>query len=215
MRNSLLILPAAGLAAVAVALALPALAETRSFNTLSGFDKISASAGVSVILKQGPFAVSVDEPNGKFDQLKLEVRGSTLVASRMNTWGWSGGRGPNYTITVSAPSYRSLDASSGSHLEGANIKFADVGVNVSSGAHVELSGDCKAVTIEVSSGSHFSGQSLKCESASVDASSGAHADAFATASAKGDASSGAHITFFGKPANVSKDSSSGGSVSSL
>ena len=78
-----------------------------------------------------------------------------------------------------------------------------------------MSGDCKAVTIEVSSGSHFAGENLKCESASIDASSGAHAEAFATASAKGDASSGAHITFHGKPANVSKDSSSGGSVSSL
>ena len=214
MRKSHLILPAIGLAAVAGALVLPALAETRSFNTLTGFDKVSASAGVTVILKQGPFAVSVAEPNGKFDRLKLEVRGSTLVASRKNTFGWMG-RGPDYTITVSAPSYRTLDVSSGSHLEGQNIKFAVVGINVSSGAHVELSGDCKAVTIDVSSGSHFSGEALKCESASVDASSGAHADAFATSSAKGEASSGAHITFHGKPANFSKDSSSGGSVSSL
>lgn len=214
MRKSLLSLSAAAIAAAAVTLALPALADSRSFNNLSGFDKISASAGVTVILKQGPFAVSVETPNGKFDQLKLEVHGSTLVASRRNTYGW-GGRGPDYTITVSAPAYRSLDVSSGSHLEGENIKFADLGVDVSSGAHVELSGDCKAVTIEVSSGSHFSGENLKCESASVDASSGAHAEAFATASAKGDASSGAHITFHGKPANVSKDSSSGGSVSSL
>jgi hypothetical protein len=214
MKNAQLILPIAGLAAIGVALTLPALAETRNFNNLSGFDRVSASAGVTVLLKQGPFAVSVDAPEGKFDQLKLEVHGSTLVAGRKNMSGWNG-RGRQYTITVSAPSYRTLEASSGSHLEGSGLRFADLGIDVSSGAHMELSGDCKAVTIGVSSGSHFSGENLKCESASVDASSGAHAEAFATASAKGDASSGAHITFHGKPANVSKDSSSGGSVSSL
>lgn len=213
MKTSQLTLPIIGLAAIAIALALPAFAETRTFN-LNGFDSVSASAGVTVILKQGPFAISVDSPNGKFDQLKLEVHGSTLVAGRRNFSGWNG-RGEPYTITVTAPAYRNVEASSGSRLEGERLRFADLGVGVSSGAHMELSGDCKAVTIDVSSGSHFSGEDLKCESASVDASSGAHADAFATASAKGDASSGAHITFHGKPASVSKDSSSGGSVSSL
>ncbi len=77
-----LILPAVTLAALAAAAAsLPAQAETRSFN-LSNFDKVSAAAGVDVILKQGPYAVSVEEPDGKFDRLDLEVRGSTLVASR-------------------------------------------------------------------------------------------------------------------------------------
>lgn len=205
-----LLLPAATLAALAATFALPAQAETRSF-PLSNFDKVSASAGVRVILKQGPYAVSVEEPEGKFDRLKLEVRGSTLVAGRNNNSRWFG-REPEYTITVSAPGYRTLNASSGSHVEGDSLRLDDFKVQVSSGAHAELSGACKDITVEVSSGSHFSGEDLKCESATVEASSGAHADAYATTAATGDASSGARINFHGKPANLSKDTSSGGSV---
>lgn len=205
-----LALPTVTLAALA-ALSLPAQAETRSFD-LKNFNKVAASAGVDVILKQGPFAVSVEEPDGKFDRLELRVRDSTLVASRKSDFRPLIER-PHYTITVSAPDYRALNASSGSHVEGDALRLANFAVEVSSGAHVGLSGDCKDIAISVSSGSHFSGEDLKCERATVSASSGAHADAFATATATGDASSGAHINFHGKPANVTKDTSSGGSVS--
>jgi hypothetical protein len=66
--------------------------------------------------------------------------------------------------------------------------------------------------VDISSGADFDGEALKCETASIDASSGADADAFATRSANGDASSGANITFHGKPAEFTKDTSSGGSV---
>src|SRR5690606_17281263 len=60
-------------------------------------------------------------------------------------------------------------------------------------------------------GADFDGEGLKCETASVDASSGGDADAFATLSANGEASSGGSVTFHGRPANSTQDTSSGGS----
>ncbi|MDP3736966.1 MAG: head GIN domain-containing protein [Hyphomonadaceae bacterium] len=212
MRHSLLLIPAAAVGLVTAAVVFPAFADTKSYS-LSNFDKLSVSAGIEVDVVQGPFSVKVDTPNNNFDNLVIEVRGSTLRLGRKNTSWFT--RGPEYHVTVSAPSYSAFDVSSGAHVEADNLTMKDVSVDVSSGAHIELEGSCAALKLDVSSGAHFNGEDLKCQSASVDASSGAHADAFATQKASGNASSGAHISFHGKPASVSKDTSSGGSVKAL
>jgi hypothetical protein len=207
-----LIAPTAIAAAIAVAAILPANAETRSFN-LSGFDKISASAGTNVVIRQGPFSVQASQNDGKFDRLKLETQGSTLVIGRKETaWSWFDWGGPSYTVTVSLPSLTELHASSGSDVDAGNLNLAALEVHVSSGADVQLSGQCATLNVHVSSGADFNGKNLRCESATVNASSGADADVFAAKVARGDASSGGNITFHGNPADFDKDTSSGGSV---
>jgi hypothetical protein len=213
MRQHLLLTTAAAVAvATAAVIALPAFAETRSYS-LSGFDRIDVSAGVDVTLNQGPFSVKADERNGDFDRLIVEVRGNTLHVSRKTNWlSWNG---PDYSVTVSAPNITEIGVSSGAALEGHGLSLKDLEVSVSSGADVELTGACAGLRVDISSGADFDGEGLKCETASVDASSGADADAFATRSANGDASSGADITFHGKPADFTKDTSSGGSVRAL
>lgn len=212
MRHSLLLIPAAVVGLVTAAVVFPAFADTKSYN-LSNFDKLNVSAGIRVDVVQGPFSVKVDTPNNNFDNLVIEVRGSTLRLGRKNT-GWFT-KGPEYRVTVSAPSYSGFDVSSGAHVESDTLTMKDVSVDVSSGAHVEIEGSCGELKLDVSSGAHFNGEDLKCQSASVDASSGAHADAFASQTARGNASSGAHISFHGKPTSVDRDTSSGGSVKSL
>ncbi len=211
-RTAILLSLAAAAAGAAAFTTLPAMAETRSFN-LRGFDDVSASAGVRVILKQGPFAISAEEPNGKFGNLKIEVKDGELHIGRkgMNF----GSNGPRYTVTVTAPEYDEVSASSGSSIEGRELRFGDLGVEVSSGASLQLAGTCRKLEADISSGASFDGGSLRCESASVDASSGASADVYATARASGEASSGASVRVHGKPADFTKDTSSGGSVKAL
>ena len=119
------------------------------------------------------------------------------------------------TITVSAPDYQGVGASSGSDVDGQGLSLRNLSVHVSSGADVDLTGSCTDLRVDVSSGADFDGSKLQCQTASVGASSGADADAFATQTASGDASSGADITFHGRPASISKDTSSGGSVHAL
>jgi hypothetical protein len=210
MRSSTLLLTAAAVAVTtAVLVALPAFADSKTYN-LSGFDRVDVSAGIDVTFTQGPFSVKVDEPDGNFDRLIVEVRGNTLKIGRRNSWiDW---RGVDYSATVSAPSLVGLDASSGSSFEGLNLSLRDLKIDVSSGANVEISGSCAGLRLDISSGARFEGEDLKCETASVDASSGASADAFAARTADGNASSGANVTFYGKPAELVKDTSSGGSV---
>jgi hypothetical protein len=181
---------------------------------LSGFSKVDASAGVTVVLRQGPYAVHAQSTRGDLSELVLEVRGDTLYAGRESNW-FDWGRRPNYLITVSAPDYQGIGASSGSEVDGQGLSLRNLKVDVSSGADVDLTGSCTDLRVDVSSGADFDGSRLQCETASVGASSGADADAFATRTAKGDASSGADITFHGRPAAISQDTSSGGSVHAL
>ncbi len=210
MRSSTLLLAATAVAVVTAALvALPAFADSKTYS-LSGFDRVDVSAGIDVTFTQGPFSVKVDDPNGNFDRLIVEVRGNTLKIGRRNNWfDW---RGVDYSATVSAPNLTGVDASSGAAFEGHNLSLRDLKVDVSSGANVELSGSCAGLRVDVSSGADFEGEALKCETASVDASSGAGADAYAARSASGNASSGGNVTFHGRPPEITKDTSSGGSV---
>lgn len=177
----------------------------------TNFDKVDVSAGVETVVGQGPFDVRAEILKGdNFDDLIVEVRGDTLhIGRKPHMMGWNG---QHYRVNVNAPLFTSFEASSGSSIDGANLRLGDLSVDVSSGAEVSLSGACTTLRADLSSGASFSGENLHCESAEIDASSGAHADAFATRSANGDASSGASVTFLGNPASVSKDTSSGGSV---
>jgi hypothetical protein len=211
MRHLPWLVPAAAVALAGAAVIGPATAETRTFS-LSNFERVNASAGTEVILRQGPFSVVAEERDGKFDRLRMEVRGDTLHVGRKNNWFWFDFDPPRYTVTITAPAYSGLDVSSGASVDGQNLSLQDLRVNLSSGASIDLSGTCAGLRLDISSGASFEGERLQCESARVDASSGASAEAFATRSAEADASSGASVTFHGKPAMFDKDTSSGGSA---
>lgn len=180
-------------------------------HTYANFDKVDVSAGIEAVVLQGAFDVKAETTKGEsFDNLIVEVKGDTLRISRKSSiMNWSG---EQYLVTVSAPAYSALEASSGSRLEGANLTLKDLSVQVSSGASMELAGACGALNLEISSGANFDGEDLRCATAMVEASSGASVDAFASQLADGAASSGANVTFHGQPKQVREDTSSGGSV---
>jgi len=180
-------------------------------HTYANFDKVDVSAGVEAVVLQGAFDVKAETAKGEgFGNLIVEVDGDTLRISRKSSlMNW----GPQqYRVTVSAPAYSALEASSGSRMEGTNLTLKDVDVRVSSGASMELEGACNALEIAISSGASFDGENLRCATAKVDASSGTSVDAFASQLADGEASSGANVTFHGQPKQVREDTSSGGSV---
>jgi hypothetical protein len=215
MHRSLIVLPAVlsmSLGACVVGSATGQTYSEAQRHNYSGFSKVDVSAGVEVVVAQGAFDVQAETTEGEgFDNLIVEVNGDTLRISRKSQM-WNIG-GPRYRVTVSAPAYSEFDVSSGASLKADSLRLDAVEVGVSSGASVQIAGTCTALELDMSSGASFSGEGLRCETAKVDASSGASARAFAARSAKGNASSGASVSFSGNPAELERDTSSGGSVS--
>lgn len=217
MHRSLLILPAVlsvalGGCVVGGATGQPYSESQR--HSYAGFSKLDISAGVEVIAAQGPFDVKAEATEGdSFDKLIVEVNGDTLRIGRKPTMGFVFGDTPRYRVTVSAPAYNEFDVSSGASLRAEGLRLDAVEIDVSSGASVRMAGVCTTLNLDTSSGASFHGDDLHCDTATVDASSGASAHAFAARVARGNASSGASVSFSGNPAQLERDTSSGGSVS--
>jgi hypothetical protein len=177
---------------------------------LQGFDSIEISTGVEAILKQGPFAVHAQSRGNDLSRLEIEVRGTTLHLARRFLF--TLGPAPAYTITVTAPSYTAIKASTGSKIDGENLQLIDMDVEASTGASVNLSGICTGIEVETSSGAVIDADTLKCASAVAKASSGGNAGLWASEKADGEASTGGVISFFGSPPAVEKETSTGGVV---
>jgi hypothetical protein len=131
----------------------PALASSRTF-AFTGFDKIDASNHVNVVLKQGPYSIEASEPGGRFADLILEVRGSTLVASRRDsetTWFWWNPDRPVYTITVTAPAYSSIEVSNHADLRG---EVTAPALTLTASNHADVSGKFNARTLILRADNH-------------------------------------------------------------
>ncbi len=193
-------------------LALPAAAETRSFD-LPAFDRIDISAGLHLVaVSEGPQSVKVQSEDGDFSNLEVNVEDGALVLSRE----WSRLRWhqkkADYKIIVSAPRIRAIDASSGSYSNLSKIDSRRFTIDLSSGSYVEISGRSDDCAVDLSSGASLSAQHFVCGSATIDVSSGGHGEIAVLKSVVGDASSGGHVSVFGNPERVNVDRSSGGRI---
>ncbi|MCB2098495.1 MAG: head GIN domain-containing protein [Parvularculaceae bacterium] len=194
------------------ALATPAFAETQSFD-LSGFTRVSASAGTTVnVTVGGDYSVVAESSAKGLERLRVEVKGDELQIGRKHkTMSW--GRGVEVVVNVTLPALSGMDVSSGAELDATGVDAGSFDIDASSGGSLDVTGRCDALNVDVSSGGDIDARGLECRTAVADASSGGSADIYASESIIGDASSGGSIDVYGKPKNVNKDTSSGGSVS--
>ncbi|MEO0551003.1 MAG: head GIN domain-containing protein [Pseudomonadota bacterium] len=209
-----------------------AAAETRTY-TVDSFTAIDVSAGLDVVFETGTAqSVEAENKTGDFDDIKVTVKGDTLVLSRAKKTNWGWNRRESYRVTVSAPVLSSIEASSGSDIKGSGLTGDTVRIDTSSGADADVTGieadevqlesssgsdlkaagTCGKVIADSSSGSDIMARNLICASAQADASSGSDITLHATDALYADVSSGADVTVFGAPADTNVDKSSGGSV---
>jgi len=194
--------------ALAIVAAGSAYAEPRN---LSGFTKVSASAGTDVTVAVGSsFNVDVTGPGA--NRVITRVDGDTLVVSRRNRSLFSWGAAQRAEVRVTMPRVEGLSSSSGADLVATNVNADVISLDVSSGADLRVSGRCGTFTADASSGSDLNAEALRCENGSVDASSGADARVFATGRVNVDASSGGGVVLHGNPGIGAVDLSSGGSM---
>lgn len=196
----------------AALLATPALAETKTYD-FKGFTRVSAAAGVEVDLSVGRDYSIVATSSGKgLERLRVELVGDELQIGRKHkTISW--GRGESVKVVVTAPALSGVDVSSGASLDVVGVDADAFSIEASSGGSLDVAGRCNTLSAEVSSGGSIDAAGLQCASATADASSGGSADLYVSESFVGDASSGGSIDVAGSPKSVSKDTSSGGSVS--
>lgn len=136
-------------------------------------------------------------------------------------------------IIVHMPKITSVQASSAALVTGpGTIKGSQIAVGSSSGSTLKLTIEAENLSAESSSGSNIElkGKALKFETTSssgstieagellandvrAKSSSGSSTEVHALQSLDANASSGSNVTFKGKPNSISKDESSGGSVS--
>jgi len=197
---------------MSAALATPAFAETKTYD-LAGFTRVSASAGTTVNVKVGgDYSVVAESSSDGLEKLRVEVRDDELRIGRQHrTMSW--GRGNRVVVNVTLPALSGLEVSSGASLDATGVDASSFDLDASSGGSLEVTGRCDALNVDVSSGGDIEARGLECRTANADASSGGSADIFASESIVGDASSGGDIDVYGKPTNVNKDTSSGGSIS--
>lgn len=185
--------------------------ETRDFGTET-FDKVEVGHGISVVYSQDPNAsVTATLERGSWEQVVIDVDNGTLTAKKKSGSKW-GHRGPKLTVYAASPNLRSVDTAAGASFQG-NVVAGDLDIDASSGSAISMDGACQTLDLDASSGSSISLEKLECDTVIVDASSGSSIKVFAASMVDVDASSGAMIRVSGSPATVTKDTSSGASVS--
>ncbi|MDA3816403.1 MAG: DUF2807 domain-containing protein [Prolixibacteraceae bacterium] len=196
---------------------------------ISGFNSISASAGLNVYLTQSDeeqVVVEADENLMEYiitdvrgNQLQCEVEGNIRRSTKLNIYvsykvlnNISISSGADIeTENMLRSNNLSINASSGAD---ANLEIEAVSVNcqASSGADVKLKGQCDHFSANSSSGADIKANGLSCKSAQAVASSAGDIRLSVSESINANASSGGDVVFHGSPKTINIDESSGGDV---
>jgi hypothetical protein len=152
------------------------------------FSKLNANSAASIKVKD------------KFvqDKMEVEVSSSGAVSGDLET----------NKFTLSIDSSGNFDG---------KIWAVDLDVDASSAASLDLSGKAKNAEISASSGSSISAKDVMVQNLKAESSSGASVEISASSSINAEASSGGSVNVYkkGNVTSITKDESSGGSVTIL
>ncbi len=203
---------------------------TEKRNVEGNFSKVDVSRGLNVTLEQADnYFVEVEADQNLQEHITTRVENGTLTITTDGNIDEATAK----NIRVKLPSLTSLEATSGSSVSTKNtFNGTEIEVKTSSGSEANLSLEFDAVSCESSSGSSLTvkGKALKLTTDSssgseIDAhgllvnevvsesTSGSSTDVNPLVSLNAKASSGSSIDYSSSPKTVTKEESSGGSVS--
>ena len=203
--------------------------QTQNRTITSNFNAIKVQQGITVYLTQGDeTSLKVEADDNIIDLLKTEVKNNELkIYFEKNVY-----RAKARNVYLTTANISKINSSSGSEVKSENtIKTDDLTLDSSSGSSIQLtvnsnSIDCgtssgasmhlKGTTSNFiassSSGSSINAKKLEAENVTAKTSSGASMDIYVNGKLNAHASSGGSIDYYGKPTEINKDTSSGGSV---
>lgn len=204
------------------------ISEQRDLNS---FDKVTVCCGLECEIIQSPnYKVTVEADDNLVKEIKTKVENGTLViSSDYNNY-------INVTskkVIVEMPNIKSLEASSGSTLTSSKmIRETNLSLKSSSGSDMNVRAESDTIFLESSSGSdqkirgkalmvytssssgsHIDAEDLLANEITSQSSSGSSTEVNPIVKLKAKASSGSSINYKNKPQSISKEESSGGSVS--
>ena len=203
---------------------------TEKRNVEGNFTKVDVSRGLNVTLEQADtYFVEVEADQNLQEHITTKVENGTLFITSDE----SIDEATSKNIRVKLPSLTSLETTSGSSVKtNSTFNGTDINVKTSSGSEADLSLEFDNVRCESSSGSTLTvkGKALKLKTdsssgSSIDAqrllvndvvseaTSGSSTNVHPALSLNAKASSGSSIDYNSSPKTVSKEESSGGSVS--
>lgn len=188
MHKLVLTIPAIMLAGCGIAESSPSPSGTRLFD-LAGFDQVELAGADDIRVVAGPaFSVTASGAEKSLEQLKIEVRGSTLKVGRKSRgWslGWSDDRGVVVTVTmpvikaaslagsgdfsideVDTPAFTASIAGSGNMV----IKSAKVekfSIDVAGSGDVSVAGSGKMIDISVAGSGNVTADKMAAEQAKI------------------------------------------------
>ncbi|MEZ6024105.1 MAG: DUF2807 domain-containing protein [Hyphomonadaceae bacterium] len=195
-------------ALLTMALAAPAMAETRS---LTNFDSVNASDRLVVEVSMGQaFAIDVDGPDA--NKVETRIQNGVLHIRQTNRPWFGSPRAINATVHVTMPAVQGLAASRGASLRAHAITADDMSLAAAMGGELEISGACRSLSAAASMGVVVDADAFECETADVAASMGGEANVFASASFDGAASMGGTIEIAGGGHASDTATSMGGTI---
>lgn len=202
--------------------------ETR--NVSQDFKKIEVSRGIKVIVEQSDNkSITVEADDNLQKHIITKIENGVLIIESDESYNST----ETPIVNVQLPVTNGLSASSGSKITSSNTLITEsINVKTSSGSEIQITVEADAIKIESSSGSSVeaSGKALKLETAASSgstinaknlmtneitsqATSGSSTDVYPVLKLEAKASSGSSINYHNDPKSISKEESSGGSVS--
>lgn len=202
--------------------------ETRNVN--EDFKSIEVSQGIKVNVEQADTkSISVEADDNLQEHIITKIEGGVLKIKSDSNYNST----ETPVVNVKMPDVRRLSASSGSEINSTKTIISNnISAKSSSGSRITIEVEADAITLESSSGSNIeaSGKALKLETtsssgSSIDAkdlmanevisqtTSGSSTSVYPILKLEAKASSGSSINYHKVPKTISKEESSGGSVS--
>jgi hypothetical protein len=174
MNSLVWIVPVAAMAASGCVVVSSHEKVTKTYD-VAGFDSVSATQGVNVVVRQGAFAISAEGPEERVERLTVEREGSTLKLGQKSHVNWfSMGWSDRTVITVTAPGYASIEANGGSDVDIEGLRQETLRVSAGGGADVNLHAPAiAALEVKASGGADINASNISSTTVLADASGGA------------------------------------------
>lgn len=189
-----------------------AMAAERQFD-YADFSRIDGDGQFTMRIQVGaPFSIHMEGDAQDLERMRVKRRGRTLKVDYDKKGLFSKSREVDVTVFISLPTLDRLAAGAGLSVIADEMQGDDLEIDVTTGAEVELTGQCGELELDAATGAVVKATGLDCDEVDVEASTGAIVSLYSIGEVEAGARLGAEIEIHGPPSLISRSTVLGGSV---